>query len=142
VGSSVIRGNLLTIPIKDSLLYIEPLYIQAEKVKIPELKRVLMYYAGTVVMGTSTEDALAQLFGAAPQVTPPGEQGPTPRPTDVAGLIARANQLWTQAQDSLKAGDWAGYGKAVDELGKVLTDLQAASGGKPLGVTPGLPAVP
>jgi uncharacterized membrane protein (UPF0182 family) len=129
VGSQVIRGNLLSLPIKDSLLYIEPLYIQAEKVKIPELKRMLMYYAGRVVMGTSTEDALAQLFGAPAKETEPGQAGPRVEPTDIAGLIARANQLWSEAQDRLKAGDWAGYGRAVDELGRVLADLQAASSG-------------
>lgn len=129
VGSQVIRGNLLSLPIKDSLLYIEPLYIQAEKVKIPELKRMLMYYAGRVVMGTSTEDALAQLFGAPAKETEPGQTGPRVEPTDIAGLIARANELWSEAQDRLKAGDWAGYGRAVAELGRVLADLQAASSG-------------
>jgi hypothetical protein len=128
VGSQVIRGNLLTIPIKDALLYIEPLYIQAEKVKIPELKRVLMYYAGKVVMGTSVDDSLSQLFGAEVPVTPPTPGGPVTEPTDVAGLIARANQLWAEAQDRLKAGDWAGYGRAIEELGRVLSDLRAASG--------------
>jgi hypothetical protein len=128
VGSQVIRGNLLTIPIKDSLLYIEPLFIQAEKVKIPELKRVLMYYGGKVVMGTSIEDALSQLFGTQAPL-PPTPGGPAREPTDVAGLIARANRLWAEAQDRLKAADWAGYGRAMEELGRVLSDLEAASGG-------------
>lgn len=127
VGSQVIRGNLLTLPIKDSLLYIEPLYIQAEKVKIPELKRVLMYYGGKVVMGTSTEDALAQLFGTAVPVTPGTTPPTTGEPAGVADLVAKANRLWTEAQEFLRAGDWTGYGNAIAELGRVLTELQRAS---------------
>ncbi len=46
-----------------SFLYVEPLYIQADKVKIPELKRILMYAGGKVVMGTTVEDALNKLLG-------------------------------------------------------------------------------
>ncbi|MEX0974122.1 MAG: UPF0182 family protein [Bacillota bacterium] len=127
VGSQVIRGNLLTLPIKDSLLYIEPLYIQAEKIKIPELKRVLMYYGGKVVMGTSTEDALAQLFGTAVPVTPGTTPPTTGGPVGVADLVAKANRLWTEAQEFLRAGDWTGYGNAIAELGRVLTELQRTS---------------
>lgn len=131
VGSQVIRGNLLTIPIKDSLLYIEPLYIQAEKVKIPELKRVLMYYGGRVVMGTSVQDALFMLFGEEAAVGPPAAVEPGAETTDVAGLIARAAELWAQAEERLKAGDFAGYGRAIDELGRVLFDLEAAAARTP-----------
>jgi len=126
VGTQVIRGNLLTLPIKDSLLYIEPLYLQATQVKIPELKRVLMYYNGRVVMGTSTADALQQLFGEGipetPGVTPPGGQ-----PSTAAELVAEANRLWNLAQDLLKQGDWAGYGRAIEDLGRVLSELSAMS---------------
>ncbi len=127
VGTQVIRGNLLTLPIKDSLLYIEPLYLQATQVKIPELKRVLMYYNGRVVMGTSTADSLQQLFGEGvpetPGVTPPGGG-----PSTTAELIAEANRLWNLAQDLLKTGDWAGYGRAIEALGRVLSELSGASG--------------
>jgi len=125
VGSQVIRGNLLTLPINDSLLYIEPLYIQADKVKIPELKRVLMYYNGRVVMGTSTQDALTQLFGEAPG-TGPGVVDPT-APGGVSELIAEAARLWTSAQESLRGGNWASYGTAMEELGRVLERLEEAS---------------
>ncbi len=121
VGSQVIRGNLLSIPIRDSLLYIEPLYIQAERVKIPELKRVLMYYGGRVVMGTTVDDALNQLFGAEVSGAP-GELDKS-----VQTLTADAVRLWEDAQERLKTGDWAGYGKAVDELGRVLVDLEKAA---------------
>ncbi len=119
--SEVIRGNLVSIPIKNSILYVEPLYIQAAQVKIPELKRVLMYYGGSVVMGTSIEDALEQLFGEGEPVEPGG-------PTDVAGLVAEAARLWREAQTLVQSGDWAGYGRAVKELGKVLEELEILTG--------------
>jgi len=129
VGSQVIRGNLLTIPINGSFLYVEPLYIQAERIKIPELKRVLMYAGGKVVMGNTAEDALSQLLGRT-TVTVPEAPAPT-EPTDIAGLIARANQLWSEAQERLKAGDWAGYGRAIEELGRVIKEMQKLSSQTP-----------
>ncbi|HHW18141.1 MAG TPA: UPF0182 family protein [Firmicutes bacterium] len=126
VDSQVIRGNLLTIPVNGSFLYVEPLYIQAERVKIPELKRVLMYAGGKVVMGTSVQDALNQLLGAA--TTPPSGVTPPTGATDLAGLIARANQLYSEAQSKLRAGDWSGYGEAMEELGRVIAEMQRLSG--------------
>lgn len=127
VGSQVIRGNLLSIPIDSSILYVEPLYIQAEKVKIPELKRVLMYYGGRAVMGTSVDDALEQLFGVAGVPPAPGTQ--PQEPMDISWLARRATELYQEAQDKLRAGDWAGYGNAIGELGRVLTQLQQAASG-------------
>ncbi len=121
VGSQVIRGNLLTIPMDGSFLYIEPLYIQADKVKIPELKRILMYAGGKVVMGTTVEDALNKLLGVAVE-TP---ASPETEYTDLAGLIKRANELWAEAQTQLRNGDWAGYGRTIEELGSLLKKLQS-----------------
>lgn len=126
-GSQVIRGNLVTIPMDGSFLYFEPLYIQAERVRIPELKRVIMYSGGKVVMGTSVEDALNKLVGRVVEV-PSGE----PDPGQTAGLpdlIARANQVWFEAQERLRSGDWAGYGELMDELGRILKQLEAESEG-------------
>ena len=62
-GSSVLRGNLLVIPIGDSLLYVEPLYLQAQSGRIPELKRVILATADRVVMAENLGLALIQLFG-------------------------------------------------------------------------------
>jgi len=62
-GSSVLRGNLLVIPIGDSLLYVEPLYLQAQTGRIPELKRVILATAERTVMAENLGLALVQLFG-------------------------------------------------------------------------------
>ena len=65
----VVRGNLLVIPIQESLIYVEPLYLQAEQGKIPELKKVIVYYSDPqsqeeyrVVMRPTLDEALRDLF--------------------------------------------------------------------------------
>jgi len=68
-GSTCIRGNLLVIPIGDSILYAEPIYIQAEGVSFPELKKVILATAEKVVMGDSLDDALYMLTGDSYQIT-------------------------------------------------------------------------
>ena len=62
-GSQVIRGDLLVIPIEESLMYVQPLYLQAEGGRIPELKRVVVAYQNRVVMQETLEGALTELFG-------------------------------------------------------------------------------
>ena len=80
-GSTCIRGNLLVIPIGDSLLYAEPIYIQAEGVSFPELKKVILATADKIVMGDSLDDALYQLTGDSFQIMT-GESDDSPSSTD------------------------------------------------------------
>ena len=74
-GSRVIRGDLLVIPIEESLLYVQPLYLQAEGGRIPELKRVVVAYENQVVMGETLDAALTELFGGAPAPGPSARAG-------------------------------------------------------------------
>jgi uncharacterized protein len=69
-GSQVIRGDLLVIPIEESLLYVQPLYLQAAGGRIPELKRVVVAYENQVVMGETLDAALAGIFGGVPGRAP------------------------------------------------------------------------
>ncbi len=62
MGSKVILGNLIVIPVQDSLLYVEPLYIRAENGQLPELQRVIASYGDQVVMGDTLPETLASLF--------------------------------------------------------------------------------
>jgi uncharacterized membrane protein (UPF0182 family) len=62
-GSQVIRGNLLVIPIERSLVYVEPLYIAAEKGQLPELKRVIVAFGDRIAMEETLEGAMARVFG-------------------------------------------------------------------------------
>jgi len=130
-GTSVIRGNLLVIPIKDSLLYVEPLYLQADTSKMPELRRVIVAHGDKIVMEPTLELSLQQIFGGQvpeddigkddddPQA-PPGGEAPL---TELNDLIQRANDLYNQAQTRLQAGDWTGYGESLDRLQETLDDM-------------------
>lgn len=130
-NTSVIRGNLLVIPIKDALLYVEPLYLQAETSKMPELRRVIIAHGDKIVMEPTLELALQQIFGG--QVPPDntgGTEGETPETpggeepvTELNDLIERANNLFEQAQAKLQEGDWAGYGESLDSLQETLDDM-------------------
>ncbi|MBC7229770.1 MAG: UPF0182 family protein [Actinobacteria bacterium] len=132
-GSRVIRGNTLVIPIEGSLIYVEPLYLEATNPAIPQLKRVIVGYGDRVEMGETLEEALQAVFGAAPEPqpgpTPQPQPGPQPQPEgDLAELVRRANQLYGEAQAALRAGDWAAYGAKMDQLGQVLERMAALSG--------------
>lgn len=135
-GSSVIRGNLLVIPVKDSLLYVEPLYLQSEQSKMPELRRVIVAAGDKIVMEPTLDLALQRIFGEGaitqnqPQnlMLPPNNilSGPKQEPqVSVRELAAQANKLYDDAQSKLKAGDWSGYGESLEQLKQILDKLQA-----------------
>ncbi len=127
-GSQVIRGNLLVIPIDDTLLYVEPLYLQAAAGRFPELKRVLVAYGDQVAMAEDLATALAQVVGLAapPPVSPPS--GPPAASGDVAALARSAQAHYLAAQECLRRNDWACYGRELEALGADLEALVAATG--------------
>jgi len=130
-GSKVIRGNTLVIPIEDSLLYVEPLYLLATNPAIPQLKRVIVGYGNQVQMRLTLAEALAALFGAEPQPEPQPQPEPEPQPgpvTDIAQLAQQANQLYDEAQTALRNGDWATYGDKINQLGQVLDQIASLAG--------------
>ncbi|MBN1955531.1 MAG: UPF0182 family protein [Anaerolineae bacterium] len=112
-GSGAIRGNLMVIPIDDTILYVEPLYLQAESGQLPELKRVLVAYGNRVVMAESLDSALAQILSGAPVAEEPVE---APLSADLAGLARSAQAHYDAAQACLLQGDWACYGRELDAL--------------------------
>jgi uncharacterized membrane protein (UPF0182 family) len=128
-GSEVIRGNLLVIPIEESLIYVQPVYLRAEGGGIPELKRVVVAYQNQVVMEETLEAGLTRLFsgGAAPAATL-AESSPAGQAGDggAADLTRQAVQLYQSAVAAQRAGDWARYGAELARLGEVLRQLQAA----------------
>ena len=117
-GSQVIFGNMIVIPLEDSVVYVQPLYLQAEQTAIPELVRVLVIYADKVEMAPTLEAALLAVFGERP-APEPGEPGEPGLPADAA----RAQELYLRALEAQRAGDWAEYGRLIDELGAVLQEL-------------------
>ena len=126
-GSRVIRGNLLVVPIENSILYVSPLYLRAETGQLPELKRVIAAYDDRVVMEETLEGALAALFKEEmpPAVEIPGAAaGPGP------GVRAReALSRYDRAIARLKAGDWRGFGEDLDALRPLLEELSQRPSG-------------
>jgi uncharacterized membrane protein (UPF0182 family) len=127
-GSQVIRGDLLVIPIEQSMLYVQPLYLRAEGGRIPELKRVIVAYQNQVVMEDTLDQALATLFGGTVGVRrEPAVAGPVPQPSgageDQRTLIAEAQRHYQAALAAQREGDWARYGEEIRRLGEVLSRL-------------------
>ena len=117
-GSRVTRGNLLVIPIDGSIIYIEPLYIQAETGQLPELKRVLVSDGERVVMEENLAMALETLFGKSKTI-----KRKTTKEKSAAELIQEAQNYYDLIQNSMKQGDWTGIGDNLDNLGNVLENL-------------------
>ena len=131
-GSSVIRGELLVIPIEESLIYVQPLYLRAEGGAIPELKRVVVAHENRVAMQETLEQGLAELFGggAAPRTTIVAadsaavSRAPSAAPGLPTELLRQAQQHYDRAITAQRAGDWAAYGREIDQLGAVLKQLR------------------
>ncbi|HSW39620.1 MAG TPA: UPF0182 family protein [Acidobacteriota bacterium] len=125
-GSQVIQGNLLVIPIEESLLYVRPLYLRAADGKIPELKRVIVAYENRIAMEETLEESLARLFEdeltfRTADSSPLNEPSPA---GDDRGLIERASEAYDNAIRAQRQGDWAVYGAEIDKLGIILRELR------------------
>ncbi|MFT5681644.1 MAG: uncharacterized membrane protein (UPF0182 family) [Myxococcota bacterium] len=141
-GSRVVRGNLLVIPISNSLMYVEPLYLQAESSQLPELKRVIVSYENKIAMRKTLDEALQAVFGAGtvPDIPSAREKrsqredpptAPALTQSDNAewtALATQASEQLTRASELQRSGDWAGYGEALAALTKTLAALEAAAG--------------
>jgi uncharacterized membrane protein (UPF0182 family) len=123
MGSRVIRGNLLVVPLENSILYVSPLYLRAESGQLPELKRVIAAYGDRVVMEDTLPEALAALFKESAPVTASPAVAAAPRagPAGEAGRDALSH--YERAIERLKAGDWSGFGSELDALRPLLEDL-------------------
>ena len=135
-GSRVIRGNLLVVPIENSLLYVTPLYLRAQTGQLPELKRVIAIYGDKVVMEQTLAGALAALFNApvpapaAPAKTAAAVSTTAPAVGTPPSAGARAAlDHYDRAMADLKAGNWSGFGAELDALRTSLQQLNQAAPG-------------
>jgi len=133
-GSEVIRGNLLVIPIEESLIFVQALYLRAEGGRIPELKRVIVAYEDQVVMEETLEQGLTLLFGGSGAAQPAESRAAAAAPSaqvagSVADLIAEAGRAYDAALQAQRAGDWARYGEEMRRVGELLQQLRERSGG-------------
>jgi uncharacterized protein len=126
-GSQVQQGNLLVVPVGQTFLYFEPVYLRATNTSsLPEFKKVILADTQNVVWDDTLEGALAQLVGAAPPTTTPTPGGtPSPNAT-CADLINQANTHYQNAQAKLKTGDLAGYAAEIQQVGTLLQQMQTA----------------
>lgn len=133
-GSNVLRGNLLIIPIEDSLLYVEPVYLQADNENsLPEMKRVIVAYKNKIVMEETLDLALSKVFGQLTVEEDNKKPGTVVdidididiEDKDVEELVKRANELFINAKEASQNGDWAKYGEYIKQLEEVLARLES-----------------
>jgi len=144
-GSSVIRGNLLVIPMGESLLYVQPLYLQATNSDLPELKRVIVSSGGRVAWAERLDEALNNLLGSVPiAALEPTEEGDIALREGTAGkpamplelpegtpaeLANRAQKHLEAAQEAAQQGDWGRYGEELQNLEEIIRQLVTVTGG-------------
>jgi uncharacterized protein len=135
-GSQVLLGNVLMLPVDQSMLYFRPLYVVSSRNAYPQLQYVIAVYStpqgATVDMDTSLQAVLADMFQGLALPTPLST-GPTPpqgvpASPEVQSLIAEANQDFANAQNDLKADNLSAYANDISALQAVLQQLQQASG--------------
>jgi len=123
-GSDVIRGSLLIIPLEDSLIYVQPLYLVAtDKGGLPELRRVIVAYGNDVVMEETLEAAIQRLFSGTLPSMRMVEKGAASVVRQPKELGLRALEQMRKARESLRKDDWTGYGKHLQELEETLREM-------------------
>ncbi len=120
-GTNVIRGNMLAIPIEESIIFIEPLYLKAEKSEMPELRKVIVSFADKVIMEDTLTASLEKLFyGGGFTASEIREGGIT-----LKELADRAYMHYLKAEDSMKAGNWKAYGEELENLRRGLSQMKS-----------------
>jgi hypothetical protein len=138
-GSQIRFGDFLVVPVEDSLLYVQPVYVQSNQENaIPELRRVIVVNGANIGIGTTLREALADSLGEA--VPPPPDDGAEPPPTgtideQVEALLQEAAEHFVLADAALRAGDLATY-QAEIELAQAAIDEAVALLGEGGGGTP------
>ncbi len=133
-GSRVLRGNLLVIPIGASTLYVEPIYLQSEGSRLPELKRVIVATGNRLVMESTLEEGLARLFGANLGVAGAGSplSGPaaapdTPGTVRASAAAREARAAYQRALEALRSGEFGRFGDELRGLDERLRELEQAT---------------
>lgn len=130
-GSRVVRGNLIVVPIEESFLYVEPIYLIAENLKIPQLRRVIVAYGENVSMERSLREALNVVLGReilrvqddiaeAADLPNPADPGRSATPPSAMQELQEARTLLEEARSALQDGDFARFGERLDALESVL----------------------
>lgn len=144
-GSNYSRGNMFVIPIENSIMYVEPVYLEASNNSLPEVKRVIVYYGDRIAYEPTLAQALDSLFGKGTgeplASATPGTDGESTAGADngdVSGtpditqtqkqMVQAANEAFNNALEAQKNGNWAAYGEYLDDLQTYLKALDSANG--------------
>jgi uncharacterized protein len=135
-GSRVLLGNLLIVPVKESLLYVQPIFVQGSAANsIPLLQRVAVYYNNSVGYASTLAAAVSQVVsGEAPptpgggEETPPPPAGGTGDTANVQDLLRQANEAYRSAQQALEAGNLGLYQQRINRMAELLQQALAQSG--------------
>jgi len=131
-GSHVIKGNLLVIPIKNSFIYVEPVYLQSEQGEIPELKRVIVAFKEKIEMRKTLDEALKAVFNV------PDSEGVIPQQfiskqlmsegvtSPISMQAKQALEHYNNALNYLKKDDWANYGNELKQMKLILSQMVKA----------------
>ena len=124
-GSQVLRGQMLVLPIGHTFLYVEPIYIQASQAKMPQMKKVALAVGNTLIYADTYQDALAQLAGVTPAVTPsqaaPTSAGaapvaPSPNPAQTDPRVGEIRRHLQRYRDLVSQGKWSEAGKELEAI--------------------------
>lgn len=150
-GSNVIRGNMQVLPIADSILYVQPLFLENPQARIPELARVAVVMGERTAFDRTLSGALGQLLnievpesitGDEGQDVAPGAPAPGDTEDDALVLLERALEAFDRADTFLRDGNLAGYEREVLSARRLLERAFEASGGSLLPEVPDLPELP
>jgi uncharacterized membrane protein (UPF0182 family) len=134
-GSTVILGNLLTVPIKDALLYVQPIFVQASQGAIPELRRVPVFFNNqlgyTADLADSIDQVLSQTTKTPPASGPQPPPGPQATSTALARVLQQQAEQYQRAQQALDRHDLGAYQHAIERLGQLIDQAQRLTGTPP-----------
>ena len=144
-GSRVILSNLLVVPVKESLLYVQPIFVQSSAPNsFPLLQKVAVFLNNQVGYANTLDDAIGEVVGGGTPAQPPPDDGaPTPPPAtpgaggnaDVQSLLQQANDQYEQAQQALADGELGEYQDHISRMGELIQQALEAQGGSPTTTT-------
>ncbi len=125
-GSQVELGNVMTVPMGNSLLYVRDLYVQSSRNPLPEFRKIIIVFGTHAAMGDTLSQALAGVFGSSPSVGNPTSSSPTTPASSaiVNQLLTQAQSFYTQAQAALKAGNLGLYQSDISKMGSLISQAQ------------------
>jgi uncharacterized membrane protein (UPF0182 family) len=152
-GSEVLLGNLVIVPVEQSLIYVRPLYVQATGANaVPELKNVIVVFGDRIAIRETFQEALVAVFGAAPAtleegaaepVDGPADPEPQAIPEDVRRLLDEAARAFAEADQALRNGDPVAYAQKMQDGRAAFQRAREAAGTTtPPSITPTTTAPP